>query len=126
MLFSEFCFSSSMSRFNNLGKHPFGTVERVRPSVFFHFSNNCLQACFIGRKNATSRGCVKWVEFGGRNTKSILCSLHIIIRYAERCDDKLSPIRHFRPGSLSKYGITIFNTQSSKILPSNHPDEDRL
>lgn len=40
---------------------------------------------------------------------------------------RLSPIRTLGPGGKAlKYGNTILVNQSSKILPSNHPDRERL
>jgi len=61
---------SSSSR----GKTSLGTLLALPPlAVFFHSASIARQWIFRGRKNETSRGCVKFVEFGGKCTKSISC-----------------------------------------------------
>ena len=55
------------------------------PACFvFQAVRTRLHAILNGRKNATSRGCSIWVEFGGRNTKLMLFSSHLVMTFTDK------------------------------------------
>ena len=107
-------------RFNvwsrSLGKSSFLRPAAFLPRPPLYSSNTCLQCFFIGPNTATSNGCSKWVEFGGRATYSICSSRHFWITSRLKCEAKLSPMSIFFPGRRRAQGTMILANQSPNEL----------
>jgi len=104
------------------GNSDFGRVVHFCPIVVhFHSPSRDRQQRFIGAKKATSRGWVKWVVLGGRNTNLMLCSLHLSRTLRSKWLDRLSQIRTFGPNLFLALGKKIRKNQFWNVRLSNQP-----
>lgn len=68
-----------------------------------------------GAKKATSNGCKRWVELGGRNMTLMSLSWQSFRTRTDMWLDTLSPIKIFFPSRRRTCGIKSLSTQSSSI-----------
>ena len=79
----------------------------------------------MGPKQATSRGCNKWVELAGKALKLMPLAKHKSITGSEKWEDKLSPMMSFlADGSSSAHGKTTALNQRSNCAFLNQPEDE--
>jgi len=106
--------------FNSAGNTCFGIPPLILDSNL-HSLMTRLATSFKGLNTATSKGWVKWVEFGINGTKATSLSRQLLSTFSLKWHPKLSPIITFRPCKCEMCGMKTFSNQVENVLISNQP-----